>query len=91
MNATTDDNGSVRAVLVGIDGSPAALTAVRWAAREAVRRRAPIRMVNAFGWMPVHDADDPLQVVPKRRDGGPRRRAWPSPSLRWPRWRRTSR
>ena len=68
MNATTDDNGSVRAVLVGIDGSPAALTAVRWAAREAVRRRAPIRMVNAFGWMPVHDADDPLQVVPKRRD-----------------------
>jgi nucleotide-binding universal stress UspA family protein len=68
MNATTDDNGSVRAILVGIDGSPAALTAVRWAAREAVRRRARIRMVNAFGWMPVHDADDPLQVVPKRRD-----------------------
>ena len=67
MNATTT-NGSVRPILVGIDGSSSALAAARWAAREAVVRRAPIRLVYAFGWMPVHDADDPLQIVPDARD-----------------------
>ena len=67
MNATTA-NGSVRPILVGIDGSPSALAAARWAAREAVVRRAPIRLVYAFGWMPVHDADDPVQIVPDARD-----------------------
>jgi len=29
---------------------------------------SPIRLVNAFGWMPVHDADDPAQIVPDNRD-----------------------
>jgi len=67
MNATTT-NGSVRPILVGIDGSSSALAAARWAAREAVVRRAPIRLVYAFGWMPVHDADDPVQIVPDARD-----------------------
>jgi len=67
MNATTT-NGSVRPILVGIDGSSSALAAARWAAREAVARRAPIRLVYAFGWMPVHDADDPVQIVPATRD-----------------------
>jgi nucleotide-binding universal stress UspA family protein len=67
MNATTA-NGLVRPILVGIDGSPSALAAARWAAREAVVRRAPIRLVYAFGWMPVHDADDPVQIVPDARD-----------------------
>jgi nucleotide-binding universal stress UspA family protein len=37
-------------VVVGVDGSDSALHAVRWAADEAVRRRAPLRLVTAFGW-----------------------------------------
>lgn len=37
-------------VLVGVDGSSAALDAVRWAGTEARRRRAPLRLVAAFGW-----------------------------------------
>ena len=68
MAEAREDSGSVRPILVGIDGSSSALAAARWAAREAVIRRAPIRLVTAFGWMPVHDADDPIQVVPPSRD-----------------------
>ncbi|MGI5132834.1 universal stress protein [Pseudonocardia sp. CA-107938] len=37
-----------RAIVVGVDGSDIALRAVRWAAREARRRRAPLRLVLAF-------------------------------------------
>ena len=36
-----------RAVLVGVDGGPCALAAVRWAADEAHRRSAPLRIVHA--------------------------------------------
>jgi nucleotide-binding universal stress UspA family protein len=68
MATSTGDSGSVRPILVGIDGSASALAAARWAAREAAFRGAPIRLVEAFGWMPVHDADDPLQRVPEARD-----------------------
>ena len=39
-----------RAVVVGVDGSGHALRALRWAAAEAGRRGAPLRLVNAFGW-----------------------------------------
>ncbi|HXV94397.1 MAG TPA: universal stress protein [Pseudonocardia sp.] len=43
-------------VLVGFDGSPSAMHAVRWAAGEAERRRVPLRLVCAFGeattWRP---------------------------------------
>jgi nucleotide-binding universal stress UspA family protein len=35
-------------VVVGVDGSESALRAVRWAAKEAVRRGAPLRLVHAF-------------------------------------------
>ncbi|MGK8523869.1 universal stress protein [Nocardia asteroides] len=35
-------------ILVGTDGSPAALAAVRWAAVDAVRRRAPLHIVYAI-------------------------------------------
>jgi len=38
------------AVVVGVDGSESALAAVRWAAREASRRHAPLRLVAAVGW-----------------------------------------
>jgi nucleotide-binding universal stress UspA family protein len=40
-----------RTVVVGIDGSESALRAVRWAAAEAARRRAPLRVVTAFEWI----------------------------------------
>ncbi|MET7423677.1 universal stress protein [Dactylosporangium sp. NPDC005555] len=38
-----------RPVIVGVDGSPAALGAVRWAADEAVRLRRPLRVTHALG------------------------------------------
>lgn len=54
-------------VVVGIDGSASALHAVRWAADEAARRRAPSRIVHAYGipvgylpgfvdWHALHEA-----------------------------------
>jgi len=64
MNASRED----RQILVGIDGSASARAAARWAAREAALRRAPIRLVTAFGWMAVHDEDDPNQIAPASRD-----------------------
>lgn len=39
-----------RTVLVGIDGSAAALRAVRWAVPEARRRRAVLHLVTALAW-----------------------------------------
>ena len=43
-----------RTVVVGVDGSHSALRAVRWGAAEAARRRTPLRLVIAFGWMIHH-------------------------------------
>lgn len=48
-----------RPVVAGVDGSESALDAVRWAAREAHRRRAPLRLVGAFGWTARHHFGDP--------------------------------
>jgi nucleotide-binding universal stress UspA family protein len=48
-----------RPVVAGVDGSESALEAVRWAALEADRRRAPLRLVNAFGWTSAHHIGDP--------------------------------
>lgn len=36
-------------VMAGVDGSAAALTAVRWAAREAALRHVPLKLVHALG------------------------------------------
>ncbi|HVV29459.1 MAG TPA: universal stress protein [Mycobacteriales bacterium] len=36
-------------IVVGVDGSPGALRAVRWGAAEAAHRRAPLLLVNGFG------------------------------------------
>ncbi|MFR9802428.1 universal stress protein [Pseudonocardia sp. RS010] len=38
------------AVVVGVDGSDSALDATRWAAAEAARRGAPLRLVAAVAW-----------------------------------------
>ncbi|PRW63986.1 universal stress protein [Actinopolyspora mortivallis] len=40
-------NSTTRPVLVGLDGSPTSFEAVRWAAREASYRAAPLRVVHA--------------------------------------------
>lgn len=43
-------------VVVGVDGSHAALAAVRWAAAEASRRGAALRLVAAVAWMAYEPA-----------------------------------
>ena len=40
-----------RRIVVGVDGSPEALDAVRWAAAEATRRGASLRLVAAVEWL----------------------------------------
>jgi nucleotide-binding universal stress UspA family protein len=41
---------NARMIVVGIDGSPASLTATGWAAREAYRRDAALHVVLAYHW-----------------------------------------
>ena len=48
-------------VVVGVDGSETALHAVRWGAREAARRHAPLRLVHVCHLVPVRH---PRQVSP---------------------------
>jgi nucleotide-binding universal stress UspA family protein len=40
-------------LIVGVDGSAPSLHAARWAAREAARRRAPLRLINAYHFIVV--------------------------------------
>lgn len=54
-----DHQGRGRPVVVGIDGSDSALLAMRWAADEARRRKAPLRLVSSFGWSEGHDDSRP--------------------------------
>jgi nucleotide-binding universal stress UspA family protein len=51
-------------VVVGVDGSQSALHAVRWAAREALRRNAPLRLVHVCHLAPVRH---PTQLPPPPR------------------------
>ena len=46
-----EEEGSAREVLVGVEGSEVGLGAVRWAAHEAVRRNAPLRIVHAAPYL----------------------------------------
>ncbi|MFL1897827.1 universal stress protein [Streptomyces tauricus] len=41
-----------RTVTVGLDGTPASLAAAEWAAREALLRELPLRLVHAWPWQP---------------------------------------
>ncbi|MET8161373.1 universal stress protein [Sphaerisporangium sp. NPDC005289] len=54
-----------RPVVVGVDGSPPSLAAVRWAAEDAVRRRRGLRVVHVVDpWV----FDQPLATPPGFRD-----------------------
>ena len=57
-----------RAVVVGVDGSECALKAVQWAAREADRRGAPLRIVHAAPYLGRPSADGtPSPELPHAR------------------------
>ena len=57
----TNINEGELPVVVGVDGSWSALQAVRWAAREAERRNALLRLVHVCHLMPVRH---PKQIAP---------------------------
>ncbi|MFI8828707.1 universal stress protein [Streptomyces sp. NPDC053431] len=42
-----------REIVAGVDGSPEGLAAADWAAREALHRRLPLRLVHAWRWEPL--------------------------------------
>jgi nucleotide-binding universal stress UspA family protein len=48
---STAEESPAREVVVGVDGSECALGAVRWAAREAARRGAPVRVLHAAPYL----------------------------------------
>ena len=54
----------VAAVVVGVDGTECGLGAVKWAAQEAARRDAPLRMVHATAPPRRHDREDPAALEP---------------------------
>jgi nucleotide-binding universal stress UspA family protein len=51
-----------RPILVGVDRSEAATTALEWAAHEADLRGAPLRLVHAFPWPLLSVPIDPRQT-----------------------------
>lgn len=57
-----------REIVVGVDGSECGLSAVRWAAREAVRRDAPLRILHAANYLGRQDvAGTPSPELPRAR------------------------
>ncbi len=56
-----------RRVVAGIDGSPAAESAIRWAAAEAAARGAELRLVHAFVWPLFHVPVGPSDMAPGLR------------------------
>ncbi|WP_116449666.1 universal stress protein [Blastococcus litoris] len=64
--AATED-GSAREIVVGVDGSEVGLGAVRWAAREAVRRNAPLRLLHAAPYLGTRSGGSPPPELPRAR------------------------
>lgn len=60
-----------RTVAVGVDGSPESLAAADWAAREAVRRQVPLRLVNAAVPPPGLVAPADPRPAPTNEDWSP--------------------
>jgi nucleotide-binding universal stress UspA family protein len=58
-----------RPVVVGVDGSTSALAATRWAARDALRLRVPLRLVHAFTVGGVDYLSRQLSVLQLRDHG----------------------
>ncbi|MEV6327789.1 universal stress protein [Streptomyces sp. NPDC051909] len=57
-----------REIVAGVDGSPESLAAAEWAAREALHRDLPLRLVHAWRWEPldiplVQDPTDQLKAA----------------------------
>ncbi|MGW1627189.1 universal stress protein [Streptomyces sp. NPDC002172] len=52
-----------RHVVAGLDGSRESLAAADWAAREALRRGLPLRLVHAREGLPDHDTDANLPEI----------------------------
>ncbi|WP_225829809.1 universal stress protein [Streptomyces sp. NK08204] len=53
-------------VIAGVDGSPESLAAAEWAAREAVRRDVPLRLVHAWNWHPRQTDGEPANAAQRR-------------------------
>ncbi|MFB7733396.1 universal stress protein [Streptomyces sp. NPDC056112] len=53
-------------VIVGVDGSAESLAAVEWAAREAVRRDRPLRMVHARNWTRRQTESEPANAAQRQ-------------------------
>jgi len=62
------ETGAARDVVVGVDGSESALGAVKWAAHEAARRGAPLRILHAAPYLrPGQQGTPPAELPHARR------------------------